>query len=159
MAGHVQRHIPLCILLASVAACSGTARDNNAGNQANAVVANEAAAPAAANAVDTEAATNTAAAAASSSYHANGTEPFWALTIAGGQMIYQPMEGPTVTVPMPPQMRIPNGYVYPGNRLAVEVQHRSCNNGMSDETFADTVHVTVGGDTLNGCGGWGAGAH
>ena len=141
-----------CLIVLAAAACAGPSGNESAGNQANSIVANEAApAPAAENAIDAAAATNTAATAAP--YHANGTEPFWALTIAGGQMTYQPMEGQTVTEPLPTQAPIANGYRYVGDRLTVEVLHTACNNGMSEETFADTVHVTAGGETRNGCGG------
>ena len=158
MARHVRRQIMVCTLLTLVPACSGAASDNGAGNQANAVVVNAAVpAPAAANAVDSEAATNTATTAAP--YHANGTEPFWALTIAGGQMTYQPMEGQAVTEPLPEQTPIANGYRYAGDRLIVEIVSTACNNGMSDETFADTVRVSVNGETRNGCGGEGDGRH
>lgn len=157
MARNLQRRIPVCILLGLVSACAGPAGNDSAGNEANAVAANAVAPAAEENAIDAGAATNTAATAPP--YQANGTEPFWALTIAGGQMTYQPMEGAAVTEPVPAQTPVANGYRYAGERLTVEVLHTACNNGMSDETFADTVHVTVGGETRNGCGGQGDGAH
>ena len=149
--------LPACLLVLAAAACAGPATNTSAGNEANAVAANAAAPAAEENAVDVAAATNTAATAAP--YHANGTEPFWALTIAGGQITYQPMEGAAVTEPVPAQTPVANGYRYVGNQLTVEVLHTACNNGMSEETFADTVHVTVGGETRNGCGGQSDGVH
>jgi uncharacterized membrane protein len=150
------KKLPVCLVVLAAAAC-GQSSGNEAGNEANAVIANETAPAAVESAADTPAATNTATTAAP--YHANGTEPFWALTIAGGQMTYQPMEGPAVTEPLPAQTPIANGYRYVGNQLTVEVVHTACNNGMSEETFADTVHLTVAGQRLNGCGGQGDGQH
>ena len=148
--------VPACLILVAAAACSDpNPNANNLAADGNTAAAN-AALPAPANEA-LDAATNTATTA--EPYHANGTEPFWALTIAGGQMTYQPMEGPTVTEPLPAQTPVANGYRYAGNQLTVEVLHTSCNNGMSEETFADTVHVTVGGETRNGCGGQGDGQH
>lgn len=148
--------ISACLVLLGAGACARSSDGNAGGNAANIAAANEAEPAAADNAVDVNAATNTATTAPP--YHANGTEPFWALTIAGGQMTYQPMEGEAITEPLPAQTPVPNGYRYAGTRLTVEVLHRPCNNGMSDETFADTVHVTVGAETRNGCGGQGDGA-
>jgi len=154
----MRKKLSACLIGLAAAACTGPSGNESAGNQANSIVANEAApAPAAENAIDTAAATNTATTAAP--YHANGTEPFWALTIAGGQITYQPMEGPALTEPVPAQTAVANGYRYVGNRLTVEVLHTACSNGMSEETFADTVHVTIGGETRNGCGGEGDGRH
>lgn len=149
--------LPVFVLALGVAACAGPAGNNSAGNEANAAAANAVAPAPEENAADAGAATNTAATAPP--YHANGTEPFWALTIAGGQMTYQPMEGAAVTEPVPAQTPVANGYRYVGSQLTVEVLHTACNNGMSEETFADTVHVTVGGETRNGCGGESDGQH
>ena len=86
-------------------------------------------------------------------YRALGTEPFWALAISGGQMTYTPMEGAAVGEPLPAQVPIANGYRYDGALLSVVVTHATCSDGMSDLSYADTVAVTVGGETRNGCGG------
>ncbi|HEV2818826.1 MAG TPA: hypothetical protein VGW40_16585 [Allosphingosinicella sp.] len=152
MARHRFPHLAACLLIGT-AACSGSTGDKGGGNAVRTVAA-PAPKPAA---EERRAETNTATTAPP--YRAHGTEPFWALTIAGGQMIYQPMEGPSVTEALPARAPIADGYLYAGNRLTVEVSHRPCSNGMSDETFADTVRVTVAGQILNGCGGEGDGVN
>jgi uncharacterized membrane protein len=149
MARHELRRLLACMVATAVAACSGSTIDNGAGNAVTAA----AAAPAARNDAANAATADTNAAATAAPCQANGTEPFWALTIAGGQMIYQPMEGAAVVEPLPAPIPIPEGYRYQGTRLAVEVVRTGCDNGMSDQNFADTVRVTVGGETRNGCGG------
>src|SRR4051794_18959583 len=73
----------------AVGACWGW----GAGNPAGIVVPARARAPAPRNDAAGAEAADTNAAATVAPYRANGTEPFWALTIAGGQIIYQPMEG------------------------------------------------------------------
>ena len=45
---------------------------------------------------------------------ASGTEPFWDLTIGGGQMTYTATEGPAIIEPLPAQTRVANGYRYQG---------------------------------------------
>lgn len=150
------RKWPILLIAAAAAGCSGTAGNNVSANQANDAAANQAI-PADNGAASNETAGNTANASAGSAaappYEANGTEPFWALTIGGGQMAYTPADGAPVTEPLPAQTPIANGYRYQGARLSVAVTHATCNNGMSERQYADTVVVTVQGETRSGCGG------
>ena len=154
------RAAPACLIVAATAACASSAGNEGAGNEANATIANDAQ-PAVANdaAANDAAPAGNAAAAVADTYRAGGTEPFWSLTIGGGQMVYHPMEGPDVTAPTPAQQPTRNGYRYVTPQLSVEVVHTACNDGMSEETFADTVHLRVNGEALNGCGGQGDGVH
>jgi len=141
---------------AAAAACTGTAGNNVAANQANSVVAHTATNTAApAGSTNESVATNSAnsSSGTGATYQARGTEPFWALAISGGQMTYTPMEGAPIGEPLPAQVAIANGYRYDGAQLIVVVTHAACSDGMSDLSYADTVAVTVGGETRNGCGG------
>lgn len=87
-------------------------------------------------------------------YRALGTEPFWSVTIDGGRMTYDPMEGPEVSVPLPAPAPLGNdGRRYATDRLTMEIVPGQCSDGMSDRLYADTVRVTADGRALNGCGG------
>jgi heat shock protein HslJ len=86
-------------------------------------------------------------------YRALGNEPFWSLEIAHGRIAYDPANGRRFSVAAPPPRMTSNGYRYETPRLAVEVTRAECSDGMSDRRYADTVTVTIGGETLRGCGG------
>ena len=155
------RKWPIILIAVAAAGCTGKAGNTVAANQANGAAANQTI-PAANGAASNEAAGNTANAsvgsAAAAPYQANGTEPFWALTIGGGQMAYTPADGTPVAEPLPAQTPIANGYRYQGAQLSVAITHTACNNGMSERQYADTVVVTVSGETRNGCGGASSGS-
>ena len=87
-------------------------------------------------------------------YRAAGTEPFWDLTIDDRQMIFTDRNtNAQVAQPTPGMMGGVAGEIYQTPRLRVNIIHRACNNGMSDQTFPDTVQVDVDGRRFNGCGG------
>lgn len=139
-----------CLIAAAAASCTSQNGDGNAGNEAKAGSAN-AAAPAP-NANAAAPATNVAAGGtASASYQASGTEPFWALTIGGGQMTYTPMDGAPVSESLPAQTPIANGYRYQGAQMTVEIVHTACDD-VAEINYPDTVKVIVGGQTVEGCG-------
>jgi uncharacterized membrane protein len=149
----MSRKWPIVLIAAAAAACAGKAGHDADANQASGAAANQgipAGNSAAAPANTADAGSGTASAAP---YEANGTEPFWGLAIGGGQMTYTPADGAPVTEPLPAQTPIANGYRYQGARLSVAVTHATCNNGMSERQYADTVAVAVAGETRNGCGG------
>ncbi|HVQ08314.1 MAG TPA: hypothetical protein VMS43_07750 [Allosphingosinicella sp.] len=139
--------------MASVAACSNPGGNNGvAANEAgNAAAANPAPAPAPPPAANTVAGNNMAAAAPAAAYTANGFEPGWALSIAGGQMVYQSQNGPNLTVPAPAPQTVNNGLKYVTSQLTVTIIHTPC-QGVNEHNYADTVQVDVAGQTLNGCG-------
>ncbi len=149
---------PVCLIAAAAAACADPAATNGAAD-ANAAARAEVAADANA-AGDAAAGGNLAAPAPAAgngssgsdeSYHASGVDPYWALTIGGGQMVYTTPDGPAITVATPPQQPTRAGYRYVTPELTVGVVHRQC-QGVDEQFYADTVHVLVGGRTVRGCG-------
>ena len=87
-------------------------------------------------------------------YRAAGTEPFWDLTIDRTQMIFTD-RGNNIRVaqPTPPVIVGFAGEIYQSPRIAVNIVHQPCSDGMSDRTYRDRVQVTVDGRLVNGCGG------
>lgn len=140
------------LLAVLVAACTSQGGNNTAGNGTNA------AAPAPpvnttspANAVNPANTANTANTAPAAQYHATGTEPFWSLAIAGGQMVYTPADGTGQTVPAPPSSPIANGFEFATPTLTARFTNVPCAEA-SGNNAPYTVQVVVGGQTLNGCG-------
>jgi uncharacterized membrane protein len=86
-------------------------------------------------------------------YRAVGTEPFWSLTIDRATMRFEAPGNRPVTVPTPKVIHGFAGEIYKTPRLNVNIVHKSCSDGMSDRTYRDTVQVTVGRRTYQGCGG------
>ncbi len=87
-------------------------------------------------------------------YMALGTEPGWTLEITPGLLNYTGDYGDTkILEPNPGARPSFNGERYAGKRLAVEVAHVECSDGMSDRRYRDTVTVTADGKTVKGCGG------
>src|SRR4051794_27712269 len=86
-------------------------------------------------------------------YRAGGNEPFWWVEIAQGRITFDPANGRGFAVAAPPPRTTANGYRYETRRLTIELSHGECSDGMSDRRYADRVTVTVGGETLRGCGG------
>lgn len=146
---------PLVLIVAAAAACADQAGNNVAANQTNAAIANQAT-PADNGAVDGNVASNNAGNAGaerSAAYRALGTEPFWSLTIGGGEMVYDAADVGDLTVAAPAPQPIANGIRYVTPTMTVVITHASCSDGMSDRQYADTVVVTMGAETRNGCGG------
>ena len=91
-------------------------------------------------------------------YSGYGTEPFWGVSFEDGKMIYTGDEV-RIEVPRPRPVTTRAGvHVYRTPRLTVEISHEGrCNDGMSENEFADTVRVRFGtsrtGRALEGCGG------
>ena len=87
-------------------------------------------------------------------YRAQGTEPFWDLTIDPARMVFTD-RGNNVSVSQPTPRVIVGfaGEIYQTPRIAVNIVHQPCSDGMSDRTYRDKVQVTVDGRLFNGCGG------
>lgn len=85
-------------------------------------------------------------------YRALGTEPFWSVAIADGQMVYEDAERRRVVAPAPRHRTSFNGHRYESPRLTLDVTHANCSDGMSDNLYPDTVLVVVDGRELRGCG-------
>lgn len=86
-------------------------------------------------------------------YKALGTEPFWSLSIDRDTITYRGIEGRPLTVPKPRPIIGRDGETYRARGMTIDITHRRCSDGMSDRTYTDTVRVTMGRRTLNGCGG------
>jgi heat shock protein HslJ len=89
----------------------------------------------------------------SAGYEARGTEPFWSASIGAAQMRFQLAGGQAVAVRKPRPIVGFNGERYVTPRLTIDVTHVECSDGMSDRTYKDTVRVTHGRRTYQGCGG------
>lgn len=143
-----------CLLVLAAAACGGPADNNSAGNDAAAIAANETAPPPDNVATGNEAApAGNAAEPAPETYRASGSEPFWALTIGGGRMVYDAADGPDVTVATPAQQPTRAGYRYVTPEMTVAVNTFQRCDAASGEEYHDTVRVTIGAGTVTGCGG------
>src|SRR5205085_10854370 len=91
-------------------------------------------------------------------YSAYGTEPFWGLTFEDGKMIYTGDDTRIEVVRPRPTTTRTGVHVYRTPRMTVEISHEGrCNDGMSENEFADTVRIRFGnrrtGRGLQGCGG------
>ncbi|KQZ69489.1 TetR family transcriptional regulator [Sphingopyxis sp. Root214] len=87
-------------------------------------------------------------------YMALGTEPGWTLEITPSRLNYDGDYGETkIMVPNPGAKPSFNGERYVTDRLAVDITHGECSDGMSDRRYRDTVTVTADGKTVSGCGG------
>jgi len=85
-------------------------------------------------------------------YHAQGTEPFWDISI-GREMVFNDRgTGQTVSQPTPKVTIGTAGEIYRTQRLEVNIVHASCHDGMSDRTYPDTVQVYADGKLYRGCG-------
>jgi uncharacterized membrane protein len=152
-----------CLVVLAASACGAPAGNNTAGNDANAVAATNEAGPAVGNEADGNAgneangneavpAAGNTAAAAEPPYRASGTEPFWSLMI-GEQMVYDSADGPDITVATPRSQPTRSGPRYVTTQMTVHInQFRRCTEASGEERH-DTVTVTIGAQTVTGCGG------
>ncbi len=87
-------------------------------------------------------------------YRAQGTEPFWNMTIDDREMIFTD-RGTNVRVaqPTPPVTIGVAGEIYQTPRLHVNIVHAQCSDGMSERAYPDKVQVDVDGRRFSGCGG------
>lgn len=144
----------LCLMVLAAAACAAPADNNMAGNDANAAAGNQAVAVEdnAAAADDEAAPAGNAAAVPAEAYRARGSEPFWSLRI-DSRMVYDSADGPDVTVATPPPQQTRAGPMYVTPEMTVRInQFRRCTEASGDELH-DTVTVTIGAQTVTGCGG------
>jgi len=94
----------------------------------------------------------TVPAAENESYRALGTEPFWSIAIANGRMTYESPEG-GFSVAAPRGQELGDGRLWETRRITLQSSNRVCSDGMSDNSYPQTVRAVVDGRTLNGCGG------
>jgi len=88
-------------------------------------------------------------------YGALGTEPFWGFSLTNGRIEFDVSTYPEYTIagPAPPPIPTPTGRRYVTERLTVDIRPQVCNDGMSENLYADTVLVVIDGRILYGCGG------
>ena len=89
----------------------------------------------------------------STAYRANGTEPFWSLTIDDRSIAFSRPEEQPIVQPKPKVIIGFAGEIYQTLRINVNIVHTKCSDGMSDRIYPDKVQVTVDGQRFNGCGG------
>lgn len=85
-------------------------------------------------------------------YRAIGTEPFWAVTLAGSSAVLERPDKPPLRVAV---IRSDDAGVirYRGESFAMTISAGPCSDGMSDALWSDNVQIAFGGGTLKGCGG------
>lgn len=86
-------------------------------------------------------------------YSALGTEPFWSLKIDGDEMRFGRAGFPKVTATPFEARPSFNGWRYLAKSMTVDVTFAPCSDGMSDNTYKDTVTIVVGDTQYKGCGG------
>ena len=86
-------------------------------------------------------------------YRALGTEPFWAVNVAGGRMTFEAPDVETFSVAAPAPRPTPQGRRWETPRITLETRRATCSDGMSDRIYAETVRARVDGRELSGCGG------
>lgn len=86
-----------------------------------------------------------------------GTEPFWAVKVSAGQITLERPDHAPLTVGAAPVRAEGEAAAWeaatanPSLRVTVRAQP-GCSDGMSDLVYPLAVEVTVGGETLKGCG-------
>lgn len=85
-------------------------------------------------------------------YRAIGTEPFWAVTIAGSTATLQRPDHPPAYFAVV-KKEDDRAIRYNGDGFTLTVTEGPCSDGMSDAVWSDRVQVAFGGGTLKGCGG------
>lgn len=90
---------------------------------------------------------------AAPAYFALGTEPFWNLEITPEQLTFYGADLPRTVVPNPGARRLANGRAYDTRQLQVIIRTESCNDGMSERQYTETVQVRTGDRSFSGCGG------
>lgn len=89
-------------------------------------------------------------------WRARGTEPFWSLTIAGGQVELIPNIGMTPVRARLPQARLEGvDFVFDmrGVDMVLRLSEKLCHDLMTGTPYPQTVSVTWQEATLQGCGG------
>jgi uncharacterized membrane protein len=92
-------------------------------------------------------------------YSAIGTEPGWTVDIKGEEIAFTSQNGKDFTLAVERMKKTDSGWEIRGfsdtdNINIYITSGETCNDGMSDRAYADTVKVQASeSGTLNGCGG------
>ena len=92
-------------------------------------------------------------AASTENYRAIGTEPFWSLTLNGKFMLFSRAGERDISGDNTVSRPSFNGWRHDSDTITANVTFLPCNNGMSEQTYKDTVTVMIGKETYRGCGG------
>jgi heat shock protein HslJ len=86
-------------------------------------------------------------------YRAQGHEPAWSLTIAGGRMAFEEASKRPVDVAAPSPDDDEGVLYYKAQGLLVSILPGACTDKASGKRYADAVFITVAGKDYGGCGG------
>jgi uncharacterized membrane protein len=85
-----------------------------------------------------------------------GTEPFWTLTITGGEGIWTTPENPDgarlTLARFPGNGGLGFTGTLDGKPLTATLTPGQCSDGMSDRSYPFVATIALGGETLEGCG-------
>ncbi len=87
-----------------------------------------------------------------------GTEPFWGLSITGGEILLErpdvpPSRGPNPGFVMEDGQAVWRTQTTDGGDLMITLRQAACSDGMSDLAYAYVAEVQSGDETLSGCAG------
>jgi heat shock protein HslJ len=87
-------------------------------------------------------------------FTARGNEPGWIVRFDAKNIAFEGDYGATqISVPKPEGRPSFNGMRYVTDKLAVDVTHATCTDGMSEQRYAETVTVLANDKEHKGCGG------
>jgi uncharacterized membrane protein len=85
-----------------------------------------------------------------------GTEPFWAVKIRGGNIAFTRPDAPERDFSNAAKAEANGGATWTANdangSIVVKLTAGTCSDGMSDKVWSYSAVVTVGEETLKGCG-------
>lgn len=85
---------------------------------------------------------------------ARGNEPFWTLTLAEGRMVFSPMVGGPIDVPLPTPVATSDGWRYAGEGgLTATLAAGPCRDSMTGMPHPFTATVEAAGQAFSGCAG------
>jgi heat shock protein HslJ len=86
-------------------------------------------------------------------YMALGTEPFWNLEITPERLNFRGVDIPVILIRNPGERRRGATRRYQTARLTISIRNETCSDGMSENSYSDSVEVVADGRRFQGCGG------
>ncbi|EGU36197.1 putative lipoprotein [Vibrio ichthyoenteri ATCC 700023] len=80
-----------------------------------------------------------------------GNEPFWSLDFTTTHLSFQPMGGEKQTLAITTSRIEPNRRRYDFAQGQLELNHRSCSDGMSDSLYGWSANLQINDKRYNGC--------
>ncbi|GAB2641169.1 COG3650 family protein [Vibrio panuliri] len=80
-----------------------------------------------------------------------GNEPFWSLSVESEQLTFQPMGGQKQIMPIITKRIESDRQRYDFSNGQLELNQRSCSDGMSDSLYSWTSTLKMSGKTYQGC--------